>query len=694
DRTADVQRLNAELAQARAQQSKLQADLDAQTVAANSARAEANTARTEAQRTAQESQARVAAAEQRAQAAEAARRKAETELTRLASQQREAQARITQLEGTQRTLGAQLKKARRNKDATLAARLEAEKKAQSAQIKAEQAEVARLEAAKQISVLESSLQQSRAALARAEQSSQPTADVGKLNAEITQLQARASELRTDLGNRDRAARTAQAQADVARAKAREAAANEALARMGQSNSNPATPGQPVEVQGVVFQDDAKGSTLTIQLSGDAQYTVRKEGRRQRVLEIKGAYIPTRLQQTRPVEGFNSAIQAFSSFQAPPPYDDRVRVVVTLTESVNDTVSRSGSRLVWRFAEPRKVQAPPAVAAFPDTQTSPGLPPAPTWGALPPPAAPQEIGFSTRRAAAYAGTAQLAGTSFGQRARRRRRYSNRRVDIDIKDADIHNILRLLAREGGINIITSDSVKGTVTLHLERVPWDQALEIIAKSKSLGIVDEGPNLIRVAPLAELNAEQEAKLKAAKAAQEAAEADLKVQEVELSKASLQVSLVPVNHADAALLLPRVKTLLTTRGGAEVDARTNTIIIKDVADSVQAARQLVRRLDTQTPQVYIEARIVELNSNNTEDFGIQWGGDALFSSATGNPTGLKFPSLVGLVGSADDLQQPQGGFNAPPNFAVNLPASAGLGDGGALGVQLGSLDGTFNLNV
>lgn len=292
-----------------------------------------------------------------------------------------------------------------------------------------------------------------------------------------------------------------------------------------------------------------------------------------------------------------------------------------------------------------------------------------------------------RAAVYTGTNQLVSVSAQRRNRRRRSYSTRRVDIDIKDADIHNILRLLAREGGVNIITSDAVKGSVTLHLERVPWDQALDIILKTKGLGMVEEGRNLIRIVPIEDLVAEQEAALKAA-------EASLKAKEVEVKQANLQVSLIPVNHAEANQLLARVNSLLTERGKAEVDVRTNTLIVKDVADVVQAAQQLVSRLDTQTPQVYIEARIVEVNDNNSEEFGIQWGGDALFSSATGNPTGLRFPSLVGLVGSADDQQQPQAGFGAPPNFAVNLPSGAGLGSGGALGVQLGSLDGTFNLNV
>jgi type IV pilus assembly protein PilQ len=113
-----------------------------------------------------------------------------------------------------------------------------------------------------------------------------------------------------------------------------------------------------------------------------------------------------------------------------------------------------------------------------------------------------------------------------------------------------------------------------------------------------------------------------------------------------------------------------------------------------------VRSLDTQTPQVLIEARIVEATSNFSREVGIQWGGDVAFGQGFGNPTGLAFPSSIGLNGGATDNATNTSGlsptslFIPNPNFAVNLPADVGSGRGGAIGLTFGSINGNFNLNV
>jgi len=111
-----------------------------------------------------------------------------------------------------------------------------------------------------------------------------------------------------------------------------------------------------------------------------------------------------------------------------------------------------------------------------------------------------------------------------------------------------------------------------------------------------------------------------------------------------------------------------------------------------------VRNLDTQTPQVSIEARIVEARTTFLRDIGIQWGGNSINSAATGNATGIAFPSTVGLAGGAADAVSPTGGIQngqaASPNYVVNLPAPVGTGSGGALGLTLGSVNGAVNINL
>jgi hypothetical protein len=135
--------------------------------------------------------------------------------------------------------------------------------------------------------------------------------------------------------------------------------------------------------------------------------------------------------------------------------------------------------------------------------------------------------------------------------------------------------------------------------------------------------------------------------------------------------------------LQPRVTELLSERGSVSVDERTNMMIVRDIEENLDAVEELIRSLDTQTPQVLIEARIVEATSQYSRDVGIQWGGDVSMSSSTGNPTGLVFPSNVGVVGGATDAADAHGGSLAllqhrgrNPNYAVNLPAAVGTGAG------------------
>ena len=139
---------------------------------------------------------------------------------------------------------------------------------------------------------------------------------------------------------------------------------------------------------------------------------------------------------------------------------------------------------------------------------------------------------------------------------------------------------------------------------------------------------------------------------------------------------------------------MLSKRGTVVTDARTNTLIVKDIAEHAEAAEDLIRRLDSQTPLILIEARVVEATTNFKEEVGIQWGGGFARSPAFGNPTGLVFPSVFSVRGGSDDSQTNTEGTATTPNFVVNLPAPVGTGAGGSIGLIFGSVGGTANLNV
>lgn len=252
------------------------------------------------------------------------------------------------------------------------------------------------------------------------------------------------------------------------------------------------------------------------------------------------------------------------------------------------------------------------------------------------------------------------------------FKGKKVTIDIQDADIVNVVRLIGDVSGKNVVVGEEVKGKVTVKLKNVPWDQALDVVLKTKDLGQETKG-GIIRVVPQAKLDAEREARLK--------------LQEEREKKLPTTVRLIPVNYAVAKELTPQVEKLLSARGKVTQDERTNVIIVEDIRDNLDQAERLVRTLDTQTPQVLIEARMVEGTTTFTRNLGIQWGGGLFFSQRGGNPTGLVFPNNVGVVGGADSVQslqgQPTPGVLFPPNFAVNLPAQNVTS---AVGLNLGSI--------
>jgi type IV pilus assembly protein PilQ len=267
-----------------------------------------------------------------------------------------------------------------------------------------------------------------------------------------------------------------------------------------------------------------------------------------------------------------------------------------------------------------------------------------------------------------------------RSRRRRVYRGRKIDLNFKDADIHNLLRILATVGGVNIVVPQTVRGTVTVRLKSVPWDQAMEVILASQGMWYRRSG-SLIRVDKRETLDKED-------KEAAEAAAARVKAEPPE-------PEIFTLNYADANQLKGQLGPLLSPKGRIEIDPRTNALIVNDVAAHRRRIIDLANRLDTQTPQIQIEARVVEARTTFAREFGIQWGGNVAATPQGGNATGLIFPNSVQVAGAAEDGQTPNAGVAAvPSDFAVNLPAAIGTGSGGGLGISLGSVGGNFNINL
>jgi len=192
------------------------------------------------------------------------------------------------------------------------------------------------------------------------------------------------------------------------------------------------------------------------------------------------------------------------------------------------------------------------------------------------------------------------------------YQGEPLSLHFQDVEIRSVLQVLADYAGVNLVASDEVQGNVTLRLQDVPWDQALDLVLRSKSLARRQEG-NVLLVAPAATLAA-QTAEARAG-------------QVLEAQLQPMRRELLPVHHAKAAELAELLKTsladesLLAGWGSLSVDERTNTLVAYLPAERLDELRQLVAQLDVPVRQVAIEARIVEANVDYEKALGVRWGG-------------------------------------------------------------------------
>jgi type IV pilus assembly protein PilQ len=416
-----------------------------------------------------------------------------------------------------------------------------------------------------------------------------------------------------------------------------------LGQLSGAPSPAATPAAPTgEVQDVAFTEGRNGGVVDIKLTGEVAWSVDRPEPRGAVLTLSGAKLPHRLERSLDTSALESPVKMVSTF-AVPGDANQVRVVVAGDKPLSEKLERTAKGLSWHFtAKGTEVE---------------------------------EVAVNDRTA----GFTSEAKSYAAQGAPTRAQYTGKKVSFEFKDIDIHNLLRIISEVSKLNIVVADDVKGTVTIRLRNVPWDEALDIILASKGLGKEIIG-TVIRVAPLKTLEEEARSREERKKA--------LRRQE------DLVVELLPVNYAVANDLSPRVKDVLSERGTVTTDIRTNTLLVRDIAQNVARARSLVQKLDTITPQVLIESRIVQANTNFVREIGVQWGGSIQQASGTNNSTGLVFPNNYSISGGVATGTAPSNGTSSTPNFAVNLPAAVGAGSGGAIGMTFGSVNGAFQLNL
>jgi type IV pilus assembly protein PilQ len=239
----------------------------------------------------------------------------------------------------------------------------------------------------------------------------------------------------------------------------------------------------------------------------------------------------------------------------------------------------------------------------------------------------------------------------------KQYTGEPITLNLKDADIKDTLQRFSELTQLNIVLDPDVRGTVTVSLQDIPWDQALELILKINQLGYVLEG-NIMRIASTSKLTQEEISRQQFITAQDK--------------NRPLRTVLQKVSYANASEMAATARKVMSARGDIFIDTRSNTLVIKELPDYLPTVLDLIKNLDIASPQVMIEARIVEANRTFSNSIGIAWGFNGAADAAHGNTTGLVFPNSGTVDGN------------------VSLPSGAGQ----VLHLSLANVLNTFNLDA
>jgi len=436
-------------------------------------------------------------------------------------------------------------------------------------------------------------------------------------------------------------------AKVSPAAAEPPSAEAAPAPAAEAAPVPVADAKPAWINRLDFSSGEAGkSTIIIGTTHPVTYDLVKATERQLRLKLFNTRLPSYRQRPLITTRFNSAVDRVTPVQTET-MKDRTEVVIELRESVPYRVEQVDNLLLVNFEASTIPPRPFEQAKMPTWQKvleDPSVPPMEAMEpkpTAPPTAAPQQPAVAPQPPAAVAAAptpptapGQLPTTADGQPL-----YTGEKIALDFYDTDIKNVFRILREVSGKNFAIDKNVTGKVTLTLENpVPWDQVLALVLKMNQLGMIYEG-DIVRIATLQTLAKEEELRRGKLKAT-------LKAKEQQKVLEPLYTEYIPISYANASSeIRPLLSPLLTKgRGKISVDDRTNLIIITDTADVIAQAKELVMQLDAVTPQVIIEARVVEASTAFTRDLGIQWSA-TVGPQQSGNLGGqIQYDAAVNLL--------------------------------------------------
>jgi type IV pilus assembly protein PilQ len=340
-----------------------------------------------------------------------------------------------------------------------------------------------------------------------------------------------------------------------------------------------------KVIGLDFLSNQNGGTIMISTDQPVSFRQRKNlATGQYIIEVDGVNLPAKYQRPYDTREFGGAIGLFQAYQEQG--SNTARFVIQLNGDVEPLVSQEGNALMVLASTREEV---------PEVETVTEVAMSPEGDRLSTEAVDID---AVKKDEKLLGEKTIEDFLVGNT-----NYYGKKINIELVDTDILRVFDIIAEQSNLNIVVSQEVKGNITLKLRDIPWDQALMVVLQSKQLGYVKNG-NILRIAPLAKLEEES-------KEARKVIEAQKKLQPV-------KVRIFPISYAQAADIVTQVNEFLTPeRGKAKEDKRTNSVIVTDTASVLEKVAKLIKSLDTETPQVLMEAKFVEATETFTKDINM-----------------------------------------------------------------------------
>jgi type IV pilus assembly protein PilQ len=402
---------------------------------------------------------------------------------------------------------------------------------------------------------------------------------------------------------------------------------------------------------------AGGGEIVISADGPVQVEkVENSPDNQVVLNISGAQLTKYATRKLDASSFDGPVSLISPYQLQD-VPDTARIVVQLRETVSSDLSQQGNTIRLSLGAGSGSGSPaPTTAANASVDAAPVAAPAAASSEEAPAAQSDRVSKSS--AAASGGVQSKSRLEQFFEARETKRYYGKPVTIRVKEMDLADVFRLIGETSGFNIVLGEDVKGKITLSLEDVPWDQALDLVLSTQRLG-AERNNNVLRVVTLANLTTEKQEQLKAKQASEASTPRVTRV--------------FPISFAKPAELSGLLSKLGTSQSGTtadttstiQVDERTNSLIVRDTIENIERMKKLIEVLDTQTPQVLIETKVIEaterfsnglsgtLTGQMSDPFGMGFSFNGLSTGALGNSitTGnSQFATSFGILPNAGRL--------------------------------------------